>query len=551
MMTEIVRARSALTPYFNDVRERTPYHFKRDAIQNCIYGVDIDPGAIEIAKLRLWLSLVVDEQDVKQIKPLPNLFYKIVTGNSLLGVEKTLFNEKLFRRLEELKPRYFDEPNKEKKDRYRDDIDEIIHELTNGKETFDFEIYFSEVFHRKGGFDVIVANPPYISYYSNTGNTLSDSQRVYIVEHFDSVQKSNDRINSMNLFAEKGLRLLRQEGHESLITNKTLAVLPSYVAVRNYLLKNSTVEYLATNLDPFEAIVDCIVIGITKRKPTNNYKFRWFNGQIVDFETRDIEKFSRNRKLEFHFAHNEEIVQKVELADGKLEDLVIVNRGVNIGGCFKHFLSSTKRSRDFYKYLSGTRSISRFGYEWNATRDGFFVFDTDKEASLRAQGETLVLGNHDRFLQDRLFIPESGQTLMCAYASERIYSAYGIMVATARSKKFNLKYACALLNSRLLGFYAIEREILRKGQKATPHVGVRGLNSIPVWLLSEDDQKPIVAVVDRILVAKQRDPEADTRALEREVDQLVYALYGLTPEEIKTVECASNKHTRTAESGAK
>ena len=73
MMTEIVRARSALTPYFNDVHERTPYHFKRHAIQNCLYGVDIDPGAVEIAKLRLWLSLVVDEEDVKQIKPLPNL----------------------------------------------------------------------------------------------------------------------------------------------------------------------------------------------------------------------------------------------------------------------------------------------------------------------------------------------------------------------------------------------------------------------------------------------------------------------------------------------
>ena len=118
MMTEIVRARSALTPYFNDVHERTPYHFKRHAIQNCLYGVDIDPGAVEIAKLRLWLSLVVDEEDVKQIKPLPNLFYKIVTGNSLLGVEKTNCSTgKLFRRLEELKPRYFDEPDKDKKDR--------------------------------------------------------------------------------------------------------------------------------------------------------------------------------------------------------------------------------------------------------------------------------------------------------------------------------------------------------------------------------------------------------------------------------------------------
>ena len=85
MMQEIVRARTALTPYFNDVRDRNAYQFKRHAIQNCLYGVDIDPGVVEIAKLRLWLSLVVDEDDVTQIKPLPNLDYKVVTGNSLLS----------------------------------------------------------------------------------------------------------------------------------------------------------------------------------------------------------------------------------------------------------------------------------------------------------------------------------------------------------------------------------------------------------------------------------------------------------------------------------
>ena len=78
MMAEIVRGRCTLTPYFNDYHERTPYHFKRHAIQNCLYGVDIDAGAVEIAKLRLWLSLVVDEEETKQIKPLPNLDFKIV-----------------------------------------------------------------------------------------------------------------------------------------------------------------------------------------------------------------------------------------------------------------------------------------------------------------------------------------------------------------------------------------------------------------------------------------------------------------------------------------
>jgi hypothetical protein len=77
--------------------------------------VDIDPGAVEIAKLRLWLSLVVDEEDIRHIKPLPNLDYKIVCGNSLLGVEKNLFNLELFNNLEKLKSLYFNETNTTRK----------------------------------------------------------------------------------------------------------------------------------------------------------------------------------------------------------------------------------------------------------------------------------------------------------------------------------------------------------------------------------------------------------------------------------------------------
>ena len=58
--------------------------FKRHAIQHSLYGVDLDPGAVEIAKLRLWLSMVVDEDNITDIQPLPNLDYKIMQGNSLL-----------------------------------------------------------------------------------------------------------------------------------------------------------------------------------------------------------------------------------------------------------------------------------------------------------------------------------------------------------------------------------------------------------------------------------------------------------------------------------
>ena len=81
MMNEIVRLRQLLGVYFHDHRSRTVYELKRHTIQQSLYGVDLAAGAVEIAKLRLWLSLVVDEDDVSRIKPLPNLDFKIVVGN--------------------------------------------------------------------------------------------------------------------------------------------------------------------------------------------------------------------------------------------------------------------------------------------------------------------------------------------------------------------------------------------------------------------------------------------------------------------------------------
>ena len=99
MMNEIVKARSILTLFFDEdeQKKRTVYKFKRETIENSLYGVDIDSSAVDIAKLRFWLSLIVDEEDIENIKPLPNLDHKIMCGNSLLeefeGVK--LFDEKL------------------------------------------------------------------------------------------------------------------------------------------------------------------------------------------------------------------------------------------------------------------------------------------------------------------------------------------------------------------------------------------------------------------------------------------------------------------------
>jgi hypothetical protein len=113
MLQEIVKLRKLISTYLK--KELSSYELKKHTIENSLYGVDIDSGAVEICKLRFWLSLVVDEEDFHNIKTLPNLDYKIVCGNSLIGINIDIFNNEALHKIEELKPKFFNETSPLKK----------------------------------------------------------------------------------------------------------------------------------------------------------------------------------------------------------------------------------------------------------------------------------------------------------------------------------------------------------------------------------------------------------------------------------------------------
>ncbi|MCW1312920.1 MAG: BREX-1 system adenine-specific DNA-methyltransferase PglX [Candidatus Parvarchaeota archaeon] len=123
MMHEIVKLRQLLSVFLK--RETKSYDFKRHCIENSLYGVDIDPGAVEICKLRFWLSLIVDEEDFYNIKPLPNLDYKVVCGDSLSGFPEN-WGSPIEKDIESLMEQYFNETNPSKKQELKNKIDDKI-----------------------------------------------------------------------------------------------------------------------------------------------------------------------------------------------------------------------------------------------------------------------------------------------------------------------------------------------------------------------------------------------------------------------------------------
>ena len=260
MMSEIVRARLALNAYLGD-NGRASYDFKRQALQESIYGVDIDSSAVDIAKLRLWLSLVVDEVDFATIKPLPNLDYKIMVGNSLLGVKLDLLNQHLFQRLRELKESYFDETRKSVKEHLKQDINTTIGKVMRGEHDFEYRAHFSEVFAQQQGFDIVIGNPPYVS--TNDMKELSKKYRKLYITAYGSY-------DIYVLFFEKAQDILRKNGTLCFITSNKWIIADYGCKLREMLLNQMRLLRLIDLADCNRVFQGALVSPIISIVSNNN-----------------------------------------------------------------------------------------------------------------------------------------------------------------------------------------------------------------------------------------------------------------------------------------
>ncbi|MBB1125422.1 Eco57I restriction-modification methylase domain-containing protein [Thiospirillum jenense] len=568
MMTEIVRVRLALTPYFNTALPRSAYLFKRHAIQHCLYGVDIDPGAVEIAKLRLWLSLVVDEVNVQQIKPLPNLDYKIVVGNSLLGVSKDLFNEALFRQLETLKPRYFDESDRDQKAQYRREIEAIIQQLTNGKATFDFEIYFSEVFHYKKGFDVLIANPPYVR--QEKIKTLKPALKTAGYECF------NGTADLLVYFYERAVKLLRAGGSIAFITSNKYYRAGYGKALRSFLPRELTLHQLIDFGDApvFEAIAYASILTGTRSPPAPESAllgYTWNQDLQLERITQTISE--RGQQIAQHELKPDgwqlespvvfRLLEKLRKAGQPLGEYVggRLYYGIKTGFNEAFVIDRATRDRLIQEHESSAEMIKPFlrgrdVKKWRTepqnlwlifTRRGIdikkypaiqkhliqFKHGLEKRAGNQAWYELQASpGDMIRFEQPKIVIPAIANNAAYAIDCEKHFSNDKTSICITNEPN----YLLGLLNSKVLWWFICRVAASKQG--GFYELKPMYISSLPIPAASPERQQPIELFVDQILAAKANNPKADTSALEREIDQLVYALYELTPDEIAIVEGA-------------
>ena len=547
------------------------YETKLSILRNNIYGVDIDPTAIEISRLRAWLSIIVDVKDLEKIKPLPNLDFKFVCANSLIGLEK---GEASFTSDENFKPElirirdeYYATSSKIKKEKLQKEYTKLTHNesLFDNTETRQLKsykpfesgrsasFYDSELMHGVGSFDVVIGNPPYVSIWK-----IEDQLKKYLENTYLSAKGHYDLYV---IFYEKGLQFLKEGGILSYITSNKWMAQAYGKGIRDIFLNHkiiSLIDFSAYKI--FEsAMVDTQITLIQNSRQDSDYDLNIYfhdNESIPKLSEVNLSQistgfFKLNEEKNFKINLSLEkitLLKKIQSLSLKVDEILYTSKGAELHSTVnkikKEVYIKDSFSREYKKYIEGKNfdrysinNIKYLSYEPEKHKAPVFpeLFEAEKIIVKNIVGRTgiqAVLDTQKLYNNDALINAVPYDTLKdLKYRQlQSVFSEQKIL----NSKKYGLKYVVGVLNSKITSWYF--NELFANGLHFYP----RHLREMPIPIISTSQQKDmalrIESIVDEILISKTSDPDANTKVAESKIDTLVYTLYGLSEEEVGLIE---------------
>lgn len=547
------------------------YRIKRDTIKNSIYGVDIEPGAIDIARLRFWLSLVVDAEIPE---PLPNFEFKFVAANTLIPLEAEITQDQLaldlgknelnLRTLRRYMTDYYNTNSKTEKRKLEERITSYVTldgtdeasqtsmaDLSTPRrlqlaEFRPFDSNHSNPFFDPSlmmgegrGFDIVIGNPPY-------GSNIDD-QNILLRKLYSATTKGFTEI--YKIFYERAYNLAKETWVVCYINPNTMLLQPRYADLREFLLSSQILQILNFWDGVFEDVVAPTCVFLSRKKNRTNNILEFF-------------EMSKNGKfLWLDFSHREKIEQNNFL---KNTGLLFSNQAWKNADCltlddilnFKDAWINYQRVKVWLGQKWNSDLSERLLYEWEFPEkpehkeywkwtdiDAYSILEktnrfvrTDIKNSLRAN-ERVVLNKEYFEIKPKIIWRQTASYPIVALDLKWVWFWRSIQWGTLKNEyinKISIKYVLALMNSRYLRY--LYSQIVQEGGRIFPQVKLAKLKDLPIKNISLADQQPFITLVDAILSAKRVDPLSDTSAMEGQIDDMVYGLYGLTPEEIEIVE---------------
>ena len=564
LLKELFLCRTAI----EGISQEKAAEIKKHIIQQNIYGVDIERGAVDIARLRFWLALIVDEETPQA---LPNLDFKIMQGNSLLeqykGVDLATMTEKKYDKKEGLSffdnmvdvyrkdlrnmlAKYYNCTDHNEKKKLRAsiinnvkkqlreqsiDVDFGDIDLSGNNQFFLWHTWFYDVY-AKGGFDIVIGNPPW-------GADLSKESKALLKTAYSEIDSSTP--NSYAYFIGWGLRNY---------ISSLMYVLPDSILIKDF---KKTRELISLNVREVLWYQNC---GVPREKrifrdvehdvcvicidnvnhlyahfQTNNYE----DGCYVPKD--NVVAKDVVLKKEFDYVFN----LKASATEWKIASKLLVYQPLSaIAQCHEGIHSGNIREKLFIKgYRPNLKPLFYGGKAGDIIRpyvsymNGWYV-DYNPSIINQEAGEYASLRDERLFVLPKIYVTRTGNPFKAfynhnSYASNNFFSLQ--IKDYNRNTKDNLLYLLPFINSKVCQFFIRNFAAPRLGDSFI-ETKIIHLLKFPIPQVPQRDKNKLITLVEEIIKTRQSNQQADTSSLESEINRLVYQLYGLTEEEIKIVE---------------
>ena len=619
------------------------FHEKQTLIENCLFGVDINPNSVKICRLRLWIELLKNAYyisdsmtqshaltNAERLETLPNIDINIKTGNSLISrypldadIKKALKNSRwsidsyrvavqtyreaknkeqkhdLLRLIDMIKNDFESEISRNDKrllqlNKLRGELFELtnqsllfaktktelavwetyvkkkttaikkleteLEEIKNNRiyeNAFEWRFEFPEVLNNDGdfvGFDVVIGNPPYISNWDLTESNRE--QVIYLEKEFAPYLAGHWDI--FGAFVILANRINVVDGLNTFILPTSFYKEKHSTELRKFFINKIKIIQLIDfkELVVFEDVARQTGIFLVKKQsPKDNIILvKQALDKTGDFIKQDFFKSLKNYAFKANVNSKDiEIFNKLNSNIILLGTLVCINTGVVAHSKKESTLNFTKDdvihkvfASGYKKYVIGS-NLSPYCIVYD---NDYLDYDSKKEHFHRPKFPLLF--ESEKIIVRR--ISGKNNSIIACYDSEGYYSNDNLMHLMKWNSKIleyqkpenkwdiemnsliSLKYITSILNSSLVRYFFSKFLSTDTLQGSYSSIYPEDLRQIPIHNLNEKEQLPFILVADKILQLKQQNPSADTSALEAEIDQMVYRLYGLTEEEIKIVE---------------
>ena len=560
--------------------QETLFNEKLTLIENCLFGVDINPASVYICRLRLWIELLknayyTEESGYTQLETLPNIDINIKCGNSLVSripvnvghsIYKDVDNEvktaafrKRVKDYRDAVVEYKNENNKENKRRVEHLIKSIKSKIRNEVQLdlFDEEwnkkaeesgvfgnslewmLEFPEVLDDEGkfvGFDVVIGNPPY-------GVSIKDDYRNVLL-------KTIGRVPDYEIYYYF-ISLARK------ILNNN-AVL-SYIVPNTWLFNTYAKQWRLNLFSQWELnkVLDCSQFSIFEEAKVRN--------SIIQFEKRENGSHSVGYKNTKDVKSIEELIERPNMSISEQEIMpmninwglafsieIQINRIVNKimahGNPLSSFFPEISQGLIAYDKYKGQdeATIKNRAYHHFEYIDGYkkWLWGEDVQRyETKWNGKEYIdycagIANPRQpkyFNGKRLLIREiTNPSIFASIVTEELYNDPSILIVLD-SETYSLEVVLAILNSKLATFYHFNHSP-KATKGAFPKILIQDIKDFPIPSLMNEQQQSIISLVNDVLAAKKTDPNEETEALEEKIDLLVYKLYGLSYDEVLVVE---------------